>query len=229
MILSKISNRLSSLLQESNISHIIHTQNRFNLENLYADHPEYKSCIGSEGKDKRFRNNTFEKVPVFLEESEADDDVKVIGVIKNKRNWRYINKRYVDIENENLYKYKVIVPRANGTGTLGEVLSSPIVLAPNEGYTQTFIGIGAFSTIDEAENTLKYIKTKFARAMLGILKIDQHNEKDTWKKVPLQNFTPESDIDWSVSIAEIDKQLYKKYGLTQEEIDFIESHVKEMT
>ena len=51
--------------------------------------------------------------------------------------------------------------------------------------------------------------------MLGILKIDQHNEKDTWKKVPLQNFTPESDIDWSVSIAEIDKQLYKKYNLTQ--------------
>lgn len=229
LILSKISNRLSSLLQESNISHIIHTQNRFNLENLYADHPEYKSCIGSEGKDKRFRNNTFEKVPVFLEEAEADDDVKVIGVIKNKRTWRYINKRYVDIENENLYKYKVIVPRANGTGTLGEVLSSPIVLAPNEGYTQTFIGIGAFSTIDEAENTLKYIKTKFARAMLGILKIDQHNEKDTWKKVPLQNFTPESDIDWSKSIPEIDKQLYKKYGLTQEEIDFIESHVKEMT
>lgn len=229
LILSKISNRLSFLLQESNISHIIHTQNRFNLENLYADHPEYKSCIGSEGKDKRFRNNTFEKVPVFLEEAEADDDVKVIGVIKNKRNWRYINKRYVDIENENLYKYKVIVPRANGTGTLGEVLSSPIVLAPNEGYTQTFIGIGAFSTIDEAENTLKYIKTKFARAMLGILKIDQHNEKDTWKKVPLQNFTPESDIDWSVSIAEIDKQLYKEYNLTQEEIDFIESHVKEMS
>lgn len=228
LILSKISNRLSTLLQESNISHIIHTQNRFNLENLFADHPEYKSCIGSDGKDKRFRNNTFDKVPVFFEDAKADDDVKVIGVIKNKRNWRYIHKRYVDIENENLYKYKVIVPRANGTGTLGEVLSSPIVLAPNEGYTQTFIGIGAFSTIDEAENTLKYIKTKFARAMLGILKIDQHNEKDTWKKVPLQNFTPDSDIDWSVSIAEIDKQLYKKYNLTQEEIDFIESHVKEM-
>lgn len=228
LVLSKISNRLSSLLQESNISQIIHTQNRFNLENLYADYPEYKLCIGSDGKDKRFRNNTFDKVPVFFEDKKAEDDVKVIGVIKNKRNWRYISNRYVDINNENLYKYKVIVPRANGTGALGEVLSNPVVLSPNEGYTQTFIGIGAFSTIIEAENTLKYIKTKFARAMLGILKIDQHNEKDTWKKVPLQNFTPDSDIDWSVSIPEIDKQLYKKYNLTQEEIDFIESHVKEM-
>jgi len=228
LILSKLSNRLSALLQKSNLSHIIHTQNRFNLENLFEDHPEYKSCIGSDGKDKRFRNNTFDKVPVFFKEAKTDDDVKVIGVIKNKRNWRYINKRYVDIESENLYKYKVIVPRANGTGVLGEVLSSPIVLAPNECYTQTFIGIGAFSTVDEAESALKYIKTKFARAMLGILKIDQHNEKDTWKKVPLQDFTSNSDIDWSKSIAEIDRQLYKKYGLTPDEIKFIETHVKEM-
>lgn len=228
LILNKISNKLSSILQESNISQIIHTQNRFNLENLYADHPEYKSCIGSDGKDKRFRNNTFDKVPVFFEDKKDDDDVKVIGVIKNKRNWRYISKRYVDIESENLYKYKVIVPRANGTGALGEVLSSPIVLSPNEGYTQTFIGIGAFSTKVEAENTLKYIKTKFARAMLGILKIDQHNEKDTWKKVPLQDYTENSDIDWSQSIPEIDKQLYEKYGLSEEEIAFIETNVKEM-
>ena len=219
---------MSSLIQKSNISQIIHTQNRFNLNNLYEDHPDYSSFIGSDGKDKRFRNNTFDKVPVFFEKKNSEDDVKVIGVIKNKRNWRYISKRYVDVDSENLYKYKVIVPRANGTGALGEILSSPLVLSPNEGYTQTFIGIGAFSTKIEAENALKYIKTKFARAMLGILKIDQHNEKDTWKKVPLQNFTSESDIDWNKSISEIDQQLYKKYELSEDEITFIEENVKEM-
>ena len=49
-----------------------------------------------------------------------------------------------------------------------------------------------------------------------------------WKYVPIQDFTPSSDIDWSQSIADIDKQLYKKYNLTPEEIDFIETHVKEM-
>lgn len=64
--------------------------------------------------------------------------------------------------------------------------------------------------------------------MLGILKIDQHNEKDTWKKVPLQNFTSESDIDWNKSISEIDQQLYKKYELSEDEITFIEENVKEM-
>lgn len=76
---------------------------------------------------------------------------------------------------------------------------------------------------------MKYVKTKFARILLGVLKITQDNKKGVWKYVPLQDFTSASDIDWSKSIPEIDQQLYRKYGLDQSEIDFIESHVKEMT
>ena len=64
--------------------------------------------------------------------------------------------------------------------------------------------------------------------MLGTLKITQHNPRSTWKNVPLQNFTATSEIDWSVSISEIDQQLYRKYHLSPEEIAFIESRVKEM-
>lgn len=64
--------------------------------------------------------------------------------------------------------------------------------------------------------------------MLGVLKITQHNPASTWKYVPLQDFTSKSDIDWSQSVADVDKQLYAKYGLDESEIDFIESHVKEM-
>ena len=66
------------------------------------------------------------------------------------------------------------------------------------------------------------------RTCLGILKVTQDNNKDTWKYVPLQDFTSQSDIDWSKSISEIDQQLYKKYGLNEAEINFIETHVKEM-
>ena len=76
---------------------------------------------------------------------------------------------------------------------------------------------------------LKYINTKFARVMLGILKITQDNTAEKWMCVPLQDYSSQSDIDWNTSIANIDRQLYKKYGLSQEEIDFIETHVKEMT
>ena len=79
------------------------------------------------------------------------------------------------------------------------------------------------------EQTLnKYLCGKFARAMLGVLKVTQDNKKMVWKYIPLQDFTDKSDIDWSVSIANIDKQLYKKYRLSEEEIAFIENNVKEM-
>jgi len=64
--------------------------------------------------------------------------------------------------------------------------------------------------------------------LLGVLKVTQHITPDKFKYIPMQDFTSSSDIDWTKSIPEIDQQLYKKYDLTEKEIDFIETHVKEM-
>ena len=65
--------------------------------------------------------------------------------------------------------------------------------------------------------------------MLGIKKTTQDNKaKETWSKVPLQDFSPQSDIDWTKSIPEIDRQLYAKYDLDEKEIAFIEEKVKPM-
>lgn len=61
-----------------------------------------------------------------------------------------------------------------------------------------------------------------------MLKATQNGSKPVFRMIPLQDFTDKSDINWNTSIADIDQQLYKKYGLSQEEIDFIETHVKEM-
>lgn len=88
--------------------------------------------------------------------------------------------------------------------------------------------MGEFTTRDEAEALAKYIQTKTCRALLGALKVTQNIAKPLWQFVPLQDFTSNSDIDWSLSVAEIDRQLYAKYGLSDNEISFIESHVKEM-
>lgn len=130
---------------------------------------------------------------------------------------------------KNLDKWKVFLPGSNGTGALGETLSSPVIGKPGIGHNQTFISFGFFDDEYQAESLLKYLKTKFSRAMLSIMKTTQHNKtKDVWSKVPLQDFTSTSDIDWSKSIPEIDQQLYAKYGLDQHEIDFIETRVKEM-
>jgi len=64
--------------------------------------------------------------------------------------------------------------------------------------------------------------------LLGVLKITQGNNRDTWAKVPIQDFTTKSDIAWTKSISDIDQQLYKKYQLSDEEITFIEDNVQPM-
>ena len=107
-------------------------------------------------------------------------------------------------------------------------MTNPEILPKRSGFTHTFLGIGSFMTEAEAKAEMKYVKTKFTRALLGVLKVTQDNNADKWKYVPLQDFTAHSDIDWSKSVAEIDRQLYRKYDLTADEIEFIETHVKEM-
>ncbi|WP_236157068.1 hypothetical protein [Lactobacillus delbrueckii] len=131
-------------------------------------------------------------------------------------------KKYIN-NNDYINAYKVMLPKSNGSGALGEVLSTPLI-----GATDTFISVGPVNNETEAIALLKYIKSKFARAMLGVKKVTQDNPKSVWDCVPLQDFTPNSDIDWSMSIPEIDQQLYKKYNLSEEEIDFIETKVQAM-
>lgn len=192
----------------------------------YVEEPEELSKTA----DKRIAPSSFERMPkIFTKEKPSDgkEYIQIFGNIKNERVYRWIRKDYVN-DTENLYKYKVMVPKANGSGALGEVLSTPLIGTPLIGFTETYISIGAVDSIEEAQAILKYVKTKFARVMLGVLKVTQNNAKPTWEYVPMQDFTETSDIDWTQSISDVDKQLYKKYGLSEEEINFIETHVKEM-
>ena len=210
------------------IMKIIYNQNRFNLDNLYVDYPNLKNVISSDGRERRMTSGCI-VYPCFSDSRNAKDDIQIMGYTGAKRVNRYINRKYVDVvEDCNLEKYKVIIPANNGAGSIGEVLSNPIIGKPFMGFTQTFISFGSYDNQDVAENTMKYIKTKFARTLLSVLKVTQNGKKPVWKHVPLQNFTSDSDIDWRGSVAEIDKQLYKKYKLSKEEINFIETHVKEM-
>lgn len=209
------------------IDKLIYLQNKFNLTELYKDYPEYKTIIGSNGREKRLTTSIFNQLDMFSSVRKNDEDLEIIGLINNNRVYRYIPKRYIEAH-ENLYKYKVVIPKSNGSGAIGEVLSTPILGEPILGYTQSFIGIGAFEKEAEADAALKYVKTKFMRTMLGILKVTQDNNTDVWKFVPLQDFTSNSDIDWSQNIPDIDRQLYSKYNLSDDEIDFIEKMIKPM-
>ena len=225
--LNTILNKIENTKDFKSIMNEIYLQNKFNLAVLYKDFPKYKNIIGSKGNEKRLTTKIFDQISIFTKEKSSTDDIKIIGLIDNSRYYRYIPIKYLDTH-ENLSKYKVILPKSNGTGALGEKLSAPFIGEPKLGYTQSFIGIGAFNNKTEAEAALKYIKTKFTRTMLGILKVTQDNNKPVWKFVPLQDFTSSSDINWNGSISDIDRQLYHKYNLTNEEITFIEDHIKPM-
>jgi len=226
--LSSILNKVSREMKEMSLMNLVFIQNRFDLDKLYEDHPEFKSNIGSNGKDSRLEKNIFAKIPIFTE-NPGDDDVKVLGIHNLKRTWRYIPKKYIDTNHDNLDKYKVVITVANGNGAFGQVLSNMEIENPGEAYTRSFIGIGKCDTRECADNILKYLKTKFCRTMLSVLKVTQMNNKDVWKYVPIQDFTDNSDILWSKSIHEIDLQMYEKYGLNDAEIKFIETNVKEMS
>lgn len=193
---------------------------------IYTDFPKLMSRVS----DRRVASNAFEKLPELFFDIKPEDGneyIKIYGRFNNERVYKWFRKDYVTCPS-NFEKYKIILPKANGSGAIGEVLSTPVIGYPVIGYTETFISVSEFDSLEEAEACLKYIKSKFLRTMLGILKITQDNTKAVWHYIPLQDFTVNSDIDWTQSVADIDRQLYQKYDLSPEEIAFIETHVREM-
>ncbi|MBQ7650295.1 MAG: hypothetical protein IJS15_05005 [Victivallales bacterium] len=72
------------------------------------------------------------------------------------------------------------------------------------------------------------MKSKLLRFLVSALKNDQHAPSKVYAFVPLQDFTSESDIDWSTSISDIDAQLYRKYDISREDQEFIESRIRPM-
>lgn len=196
---------------------------------MHKENPDAKS-YQSNGHEYDLKSNILEKLSmIFYDEKPKDgkEYIIIVGRVNNERVRRYIRKDYIR-EVRNLYAYKLVIPKASGIGAFGEALGPSMVEGPGVGHTETFFSIGAFENKTEANNLYKYLKGKFARALLSVSKKTQNITPGNFKYVPLQDFSSNSDIDWTKTITEIDSQLYKKYGLDETEIAFIESHVKEM-
>ena len=147
----------------------------------------------------------------------------------------YYKKELVETNVDLIKKWKVITScltaeHAGETDKNGQkrIISTLEILNPDVICTETYMLIDTFNTKQECTNLVSYLKTKTVRALLGIVTSTQHMSKSNFRFVPLQDFTSQSDIDWSVSIPEIDEQLYHKYGLSDDEISFIEKMIKPM-
>ena len=134
---------------------------------MHQENPEARNKL-SKGHAMDLTTSVFEKLPdIFINEVEDKTNyIEIIGRENNKRVYKYIKRKYV-IDHENLNKYKVLLPKSNGSGAIGEVLSTPLIGEPLIGHTQTFISIGAFDKKIEAENVMKYIKTNLLELYSG--------------------------------------------------------------
>ena len=147
----------------------------------------------------------------------------------------YMEEKDVPQNKEIVDKWKVIMSKASAehagqTDANGRkrIVSRLEVLPPYTICTESYLLLDIFDNEEEAQNLKKYIRTCFTRFLLASILITQNIVRDKFKFVPIQNYKNNSDIDWSQSIPDIDRQLYTKYNLSDDEIAFIEKMIKPM-
>lgn len=133
---------------------------------------------------------------------------------------RYVSQQDVPQNTHWIEKHKVYITMAYGAGEdfPHQIINKPIYGAPNSCCTETYLVIGPYDSKKKANNVMSYIQTRFFRFLVLLRKNTQHAAKGVYSFVPVQNF----DESWT------DEKLYKKYGITKDEIAFIESMVRPM-
>lgn len=230
-----VRNVVNKVVNNNNFSSIvsdIFLQTKFNLDALYKDYPNVREKIGTE---RRLITSILQNGYDFFEKEKTNEnEIKIYGNNKNgKLTSKFIDKKYISISDNNLCGWKIILAATNGAaGNLGKqpvnIIGEPRIIENNAGFTQTFISIGNYNCKRDVACLEKYLRTKFVRYLIGSLKATQRLNKEVFDNVPIQDFTNQSDIDWTKSIDEIDKQLFDKYDLSDEEREHIKISIKEM-
>ncbi len=148
----------------------------------------------------------------------------------------YLSESQFDKGKEYIGKFKVLISQTSAEhagepskgGKYRVLTTSMKSIGMTEICTHSYILAGSYSNKNEADNMFKYLQTKFVRFLILMALTSIHISKATFQFVPQQDVTDDSDIDWSKSVRAIDRQLYAKYGLSDEEIDFIEDKIEPM-
>jgi site-specific DNA-methyltransferase (adenine-specific) len=187
----------------------------------------FNEAIGIVRKIEKFQEKSFESITstrkpfgfdsqVIVKEEAFENSAKIYSYPKNG----FVAKNKIIKNEEWLYKYKVFIAKAYGErGSFPYlVLSKPFVGEIGSCCSETYLLIGTFDSIKETTNVMSYMTTKFFRFLVLLKKSTQNAPKAVYSFVPMQNFNE----SWT------DEKLYKKYDLSKEEIDFIESMIKPM-
>ncbi len=170
----------------------------------------------------------------YITENQEQNGYCILGRFNGVRQIKYLKSSFSVGKNTELVNaYKVFISKADGAaGQIGNPIPAKIIGRAEFGEpkticTETFLAIAPFKSEFEAKNAIVYMATKFFRFCVGIRK-NKNMTRDTYSDVPMQDFSSNSDIDWRVSVPDIDKQLYVKYKLSPDEISFIETMIKPM-
>ena len=145
------------------------------------------------------------------------DSIKVYG----NKYVSYVSDNEITQNKSWIKKHKVYITMAYGAGEdfPHQIINKPFYGEPNSCCTETYLLVGPFDSEKIALNVISYMQTRFLRCLVLLRKNTQHAAKGVYSFVPIQDFSK----PWT------DEELYKKYKLPKEEIDFIESMIRPMT
>ena len=144
-------------------------------------------------------------------------NVEMLYFDNGARKKAYINADSISKNAADIFKEKVFIPKAAGSGVDPYVIGKPEYGSEGSVCSQTFL-YAAFNSKEEAKNFETYLKTKFFRLLVSASKISQETPSKVYRFVPIQDFTK----PWT------DAELYAKYNITAEEVAFIEAMIKPM-
>lgn len=130
----------------------------------------------------------------------------------------YVDRNSIRKNQDWIDCYKIFIPKAWGNGDITTDTLTPLIPELHSCCTETYLVVGPFKSEHEAKNVISYINTRFFKLMIFVLKLTQNTMQDAYKYVPMQDFSK----SWT------DRELYKKYNLSIDDIEFIESMIKPM-
>lgn len=202
---------------------------------IVKNKPGFKTIMGKISTNKPYglRKNIIDNydyyhLPPMYDTKKSSDDLTLYA--SNER-IKYCDKNYpLPKKSLALYKYKVFIPSAWGNmgekAGLGGAYSDIIIGSPSEICTETFVECGLFENYEYAKRFAKFAMTKFCRALIYVNKLSQQSSRSVWEAVPDENFIEEW---WNKSISEIDEELFKKYNIPSDIVDYVKKNIQTRT
>ena len=178
--------------------------------------------VQKKNKNSKYLNSVISsRMPFGLPTNFKDFDkkgpstYKVYGLAKKED---YVSKSKITKGHDYIKKYKVLVSYIKGVSSYPDnIIVKPFIAKPNEVCKEQYLVVDSFETLQEAENFITYLETKFVRFLIALRKISKHNTSEVW------SFVPYPDLDLTYT----DSMLYKHYSISSEEIEFIESKISD--